>query len=559
MSIDIIDKLHDDYIVSYLQALDCPRSLTCYLLWVHNEHKQLVELSFEPSFYNGVREAADSLAATKFLSKATFLKTGINLKEVAMSSFYEAEAICKETNARIRGGRFENPSTCAILLGMAYKISNILTNFSADEFVDNANWGPGSTTLLRKSKATHPNKFSVERKITAEAYDFVKPWFHLAYPSWEMRFDIDGFSKIVTVPKNAKTDRVIAIEPGINLWFQKSIGSMLRTRLKAHGIDLNDQTVNQKRARLASVSNTLATVDFSMASDTIAYALVEEILPLNWFSLLRTFRTASTKVSGKTLHFSKFSSMGNGFTFELESLIFFAMATACCDHVGVSCKGISVFGDDVVLPTSVYDLFASVSKDLGFKVNLTKSYDLGPYRESCGSHYWLGGSIKPIFHKEPFDGQQSVIKAANLLRTSNRINHLYGCDRRLRTTWRSLVQYLGQKCPRVPYGYGDIGVVENFDDSIAYRRSAGNGYEGYFVRIHAVQAVNQEVFSTGLYLTKIKAIGSERLLGWDRVNLLTSGELPANCGGNHIPLPGRIRYAMKRKLIPQWVDVGDWV
>jgi hypothetical protein len=557
MSIDKLDRLHDVYIAEYLQALNCPRALTIYLMWSHKEHKQLVDLSFNPLDYQRFEDARDSLAATKFLSKAKFLNTLIDVKKVAMDGFFEAERVCVESNERIRGQRFKNPLTSAVLLGMTFKISNILTKFSADELVDSSNWGPGSTTLLRRAEATYPKKFSVERKITAGAYGFVKDWFHLAYPSWDMTFEIDSFSKVVTVDKNAKTDRVIAIEPGINLWFQKGIGTMMKERLKRHGVDLTDQTVNQERSRIASKFNNLATVDFSMASDTIAFALVEEVLPRDWFCLLRSFRTPSARVDGKEIHFAKFSSMGNGFTFELESLLFYTMAIACCESLGIDAKGTSVFGDDVVLPSAAYDLFCSVSADLGFKVNTSKSYDDGAYRESCGSHYWYGYSIKPIFHKESFDGQQSVIKAANLLRNSNRTNNLIGSDKRFRRGWQLLVDYLGPKCPRVPASLGDLGINETFVDSSSYRRSPGHGYEGYFIHVYAVQSLNLEVYGKGLLLSKLKLLGGDKnLVGRREIDDLQ--DLAHRCSGNHIPLPGRIRYARKRILIPQWDCIGDW-
>lgn len=554
MSLDI-DSLHEMYIREFYESLNCPRALTCYLLYVNDEHEQLVNISFNPKDYNDCLSAQDSLAATKFLSKATFLKTNIDKKAVSLEAFKLAEAVCHETNERIRGQRFENPLTSAVLLGMTFKISKILTDFTGEELVENSNWGPGATTLLRRSEATYQKKFSAERRITAKAYDFVKPWFHLAYPLWDMTFEIEGRSKIVTVPKNAKTDRTIAIEPGINLWFQKGIGSMIRRRLRSNGVDLNDQSVNQERSRIASKFNQLATVDFSMASDTVSIALVEDVLPRNWYSLLSTFRTASGLVGKEEVHFAKFSSMGNGFTFELESLLFYAMALACCDCLGVDSSGTSVYGDDVVLPSVAFDLFAKVSDDLGFKVNTSKSYDDGCYRESCGSHYWLGFPIKPIFHKETFDGQQSVIKATNLLRTFARGHSIYGCDRRFFSSWKLLVDYLGQKCPRVPYEFGNLGIIVDDDEAEGYRKRPGNGYEGFLVPVFAVQSLNREVSGKGLLLSKLKFLGNSSRRS---INYLID-HLEDSSGGNHIPLPGQIRYVKKRILIPQWNNIGPWV
>lgn len=559
MSIDLkLKQLQDVYISEYFRALDCSRSLTAYLLWKHGEHKSLSELAFIPRDYNDLKTARDSLAATKFLSKARFLTTNVDTKVVALEGFFEAERICKETNQRLRCASAVKPSTHAILSRMSWKISHILTDFTADELIDSCNWGPGSTTLLRRARATHPEKFSVERKITAEAYDFVRPWFHLAYPSWDLTFEIDGASKIVTVDKNAKTDRVIAIEPGMNLWFQKGIGTMIRKRLRRHGIDLNDQSWNQKKARLAAVFNKLATVDFSMASDTIAYALIEQLLPSNWFHLLRSFRTSYGIVDGKPVAWEKFSSMGNGFTFELESLVFYALAVAICEEAGEDETQVSVYGDDVIIPSGAYDRFAEVSAEIGFKVNLSKSYDDGMYRESCGSHYWGSESIKPIFLKESFNGQQSVIASANAIRTSNRGNSHNCCDRRFRNAWRLLAEYLGPKCPRVPYGYGDIGLVENFDASRDYCQPATNGYEGFFVRVWAVQPISREIYGRGLLLTRLKAMGKPKVKSSYYCEVDAWTDLSSSAAGNSVPLPGQVRYAKKRILIPQWVDVGEW-
>lgn len=554
MSLEL-HTLHDVYIREFYSSLDSARSLTCWLLYSHKEHKQLIDLTFEPLFYNDLESARSSLAATKFLSKATFLETKVDKRKVAIDKFLEAEEICKEANQRIRGSRFKNPRTSDVLLGASFKISNILTGFTADEFVNSSNWGPGSTTLLRKSAATHPEKFSVERRITARAYDFVKPWFHLAYPLWDMMFEIAGDAKIVTVPKNSKTDRVIAIEPGLNLWFQKGIGSMIRSRLLRTGVNLSDQSINQERARVGSKFNQLATIDFSSASDTISYEIVRELLPVNWFSLLDSFRSSTGTVGKEIIHYAKFSSMGNGFTFELESLLFYSLAIASCESLGLSTSGVSVFGDDVILPVEAVDLYRNVCEDIGFTINVEKSYSSTPYRESCGSHFWYGTSIKPIFHKEPFDGQQSVIKSANLLRTFARSYHSDGCDHRFRGCWQFLIEYLGPKCPRIPDGLGDLGIIENFDSTESYRELPKHGYEGFFVRVYAVQSLNLEVFGKGLLLSKLKSMGNSNKT---YVNYLTK-DLSSGSGGNHIPLPGRVRYVKKRILIQQWDDIGPWV
>lgn len=554
------ETLQEEYFLSFYESLDCARSLTCAILLRYNEYEQLVNLDFDPMVCKSFSDARDTLAATKFLSKAEFLQIdNIDKKKVALDKFREAEAQCKETNVRISRYRFSNPYTLSILSRMARKIEFVLGDFAPDEFIDACNWGPGATTLLPRRRATYPEKFSVERRITAEGYDFVKPWFHLAFPHWEMTFEIDGLAKIITVPKNAKTDRTIAIEPGLNLFFQKGIGAMISKRLKWEGVDLNDQRHNQRLSRLGSKFGRIATVDFSSASDTIASRLVQEVFPPRWFGLMDAFRSRFGRISSEeVVTYSKFSSMGNGFTFEMESLLFYTMAFAVCEYLGLETNELSVFGDDVILPVDAYDLFAEVSADLGFTVNLKKSYSYSSYRESCGAHWWNGLDIKPIFQKEVLNGKASLLKAANNVRRYAHSRNDFGCDRRLLRCWHVLVNYLGVETPRISDGYGDIGLIENIDGPGVVLLSNSHGWEGNFVRVWALQAVKRKFDGPGLLLTKLKAVGSSLS---DHSSYLRS-DIKLSDGasiGNDLPLPGRTKLSKIRVFIPRWRDLGPWV
>lgn len=549
-----LSTLQDDYIHEYLTALDCPRSLTAWLLYAHKEHEQLARLEFDPLCYNNIVDARDSLASTKFLSKAAFLSTNIDLKEAALDKFRSAEEVCLQTNLRIRSHRFKNPLTESCLLGMARKISFILGSFDADEFVDSCSWGPGATTAIKRVDALAPEKYRIESCITRDAYDFVSPWFHAAYPSWDVHFVIENCNKVVTVPKDAKSDRTIAIEPGINLWFQKGIGSMMRRRLKRTGIDLDNQSHNQKLSRVASKFNELATVDFSSASDTISKELVREILPLNWQVLVWAFRSNSYRLQDSTYCYEKFSSMGNAFTFELETLIFYSMALTVCELLNIKGENVSVYGDDVILPVGAFDLYHDISEDLGFVFNRAKSYSSSYYRESCGAHWWNGVDIKPIFQKEPFNGKTPLLKSANAVRRLAHRRNTFGCDQSFYSCWRLLAGALGQTCPRISDGFGDIGLIENFDHPFVKAIRAKHGVEGFYVRVWALQAVQRYVEHQGLLLFKLKQIGMSRD---DRYFDGNVRDLSAV--GNSIPMPMRSRHARIRVLIPRWYDLGPWL
>lgn len=540
------------FIYEYLKALDCPRSLAVWLLYSSKEHLQLATLAWDPHDYSTVVAARDSLAATKFLSKAEFLTTGLNLREEALKKFRDAEDECRLTNRRIRSSQFEKTEAALPLFVAARKISYILGSIPTAEIFESCDWGPGATTSIPRRRATHPNKYEIESRITASAYELVKDAFPLAYPNWDITFEVSDWNKVVTVPKDAKSDRTIAIEPGINLWFQKGIGTVIRRRLKRHGIDLNDQSHNARLSRIGAKFNNLATVDFSNASDTISTALVERLLPTDWFTMLGAFRSKYGQLDGSLIEYEKFSSMGNGFTFELESLIFYALAVACCDLRGVDSSSVSVFGDDVIIPSEVFDYYASVCALLGFTVNRRKSYSSSYYRESCGAHYWNGVDIKPIFQKEPLHGRAQIIKAANNVRRLAHRRNSFGCDRALRRCWTLLAGLAGRHAPRISEGYGDSGLIENLDGPRVVATRCRYGLEGFIVRAWCDLPSVYTTEGKGLLLFKLKQIGSREAFDALNVSETTSK-------GNDVALPGRTHVVKLRLHVPRWYYLGPWI
>jgi hypothetical protein len=179
------------------------------------------------------------------------------------------------------------------------------------------------------------------------------------------------------------------VEPTINSWFQQGIGRMIRSRLKRRvGVDLDDQSTNQRLAWLGSISNDLATVDLSSASDLISRKLVEDLLPRDWFFWLDITRSHRVLIDDSWVELEKFSSMGNGFTFDLESLIFYALSWAVTTVEGYNTFWVNVFGDDIIIPAGVKELFLKTFDSLGFRVNENKSYFEGPFRESCGKDFY---------------------------------------------------------------------------------------------------------------------------------------------------------------------------
>jgi len=183
--------------------------------------------------------------------------------------------------------------------------------------------------------------------------------------------------------------------------FQRGVGAYMTRRLLHFGVDLLDQSKNKSLACEGSITGALATLDLSMASDLISLEVVYHLLPVDWASFLAYGRSSYVEVEDEILKLQKFSSMGNGFTFPLESLIFFALAKACCERDEV----VSVYGDDLIIPTHRCGLVTRVLNAAGFVINTDKSYSSGPFRESCGGDYFLGTDIRPFYLKDKLSGE----------------------------------------------------------------------------------------------------------------------------------------------------------
>ncbi len=290
----------------------------------------------------------------------------------------------------------------------------------------------GGASTSRPRTISHPaGKYLGKAHVTSSA----RGWFELCEelaPLWlkkELRgamaenplelVEVPG-NVLFTVPKKSDIDRCSCKEPDINMWLQKGIGSFLRKRLKKRaGVDLNDQEINWRLAREGSRTGDLATIDLASASDSVSSGLVELLLPTLWFGLLDDVRSRVTTIPrGNEVEVHRnemFSSMGNGFTFELESMLFYVIARATAYFTGTS-GIISVYGDDLIVPSELYTDLEWTLKFFGFVVNEDKSFFTGPFRESCGGHFSGGFDITPFYVKKPIKDLISCIHVANSLR-----------------------------------------------------------------------------------------------------------------------------------------------
>lgn len=220
------------------------------------------------------------------------------------------------------------------------------------------------------------------------------------------------YNVVTTVPKDGRKDRPIAKEQVGNIYLQLGVGMMIRRRLRLLGIDLNHQQLRNRSAALkGSADKKSFTIDLSAASDTVGYDLVKALMPPDWFQLLDSLRAPwGVLPNGEAFLYRKFSSMGNGFTFELETILFLAICKGVSKSFGHPTDRWEVFGDDIIGPDYLYDTTRSYLCYSGFIVNSEKSFRSGQHiRESCGVDAFNGIDIRPFFVKDtPADGMELV-------------------------------------------------------------------------------------------------------------------------------------------------------
>lgn len=371
------------------------------------KYLELINFSFD---YTLPFERDDFLYARQIqslFSKQKDIDLGIDKEAVAFKTFMEAEELCSSTNERFRTGLSGvAPDVHAVLHYASRKIDRILGDVPEYSDLD-FSFGPGATTSVKRARSNPRVKLEAQLTCSPEFVSHAKG-FLAEFPGWTRFHSKDGntlplhvsHGKLQFVPKSSKTLRSIGVEPTLNGFGQQGIGKYLKKQLRRVGVDLSDQTRNQRLACVGSINGSLATVDMSSASDTISYGLVMHLLPWDWFCFLDRFRTGAVEYKGKLIRLNKFSSMGNSYTFELESLIFYSLAYATCVHLGLDPKIVSVYGDDVIIPSEAMQLLSEVIEVCGFVVNKTKSFSTGPFRESCGADYLVGFDIRPFYLKD---------------------------------------------------------------------------------------------------------------------------------------------------------------
>jgi hypothetical protein len=317
---------------------------------------------------------------------------------------------------------------------LIWKFWDSLPTLSFHSILAKGRMGPGASigalgqdfyTKLFSSKMTTTKELLYRAFITDVNCD----------PRWrtatELRYNHFGGPLVVRgnrlsfVPKTDDVSRTICTEPSLNMFYQLGLGEIICDGLRrSFGIDLAvQQDKNRRLARKGSASGAYGTIDLSSASDSISLGMLEGIMPkefLDWLVLFRSSESQLPTGDWTTLHM--ISTMGNGYTFPLQTLIFTCVVLAVYQARGIKTHfpwldltgNFAVNGDDIIVVADAYNDVIELLSLLGFTPNAKKSFNSGFFRESCGLDAYKGVDVRGVYLKD-LKTPQNIYSSVNRL------------------------------------------------------------------------------------------------------------------------------------------------
>lgn len=372
--------------------------------------------AFLKKFQDGHLSAADAVAQDKFTASNVQcrdwkVRSDRSLEEDLLLGLFKQEVY-----------RFFNRGPNGHILGSMTSILNHATT------------GPGAS-LGANGTDFYTKMFSSKLTGTSKALYAIYAQHITNIPFWSSaeiqradqfgEFSVLRGNRLSFVPKNVDASRCICTEPLLNMFFQQGVKGILEKRLRQYfGIDLsNQQECNRDLARIGSMTERFVTIDLSNASDTVSLGMIRETFPADVVSWLELFRSPEVQLpNGKWMDLYMISSMGNAYTFPLETIIFSCIVSAAYQMKDKTLmKGygfrserdpksgaytqskylpnFGVFGDDIIVEEEHYRHTAMLLELLGFTLNAEKSFDKGPFRESCGGDFFRGYPVRGVYIK----------------------------------------------------------------------------------------------------------------------------------------------------------------
>lgn len=549
-------------------------------------------LDVKPASYCDAFQCFLDTQANALVKKNQDFKFGIDTAAAALSSFLEGEDKCRLTNDRVQSS-VESIHIDSFIKRVFFLMKNYTQKVLGPcPLPTDIHFGPGSTLECRSYQASIANK--LETGYTMYSHTpmvFLKHLMNhnhhyasLVHQASQMSVASDlgptcalrhvTCSEWFSVPKDWKTDRSCELGAGINAVLQRFYGIHICARLdRFHDLPLHRRPEEHVRlSRHASLFGDLVTKDLKNASNTIARETVRNSLEHEWYSVLNRIRSHYIKLptQSEPHKLEMFSAMGNGFTFELETLLFEA---ACWTAVQLDGKGTdsfyTVFGDDIIINARHSETLDKVLDILGFEINQTKSFTHGPFRESCGGDFFLGANVRPTF----FRGGERDIKnkvlsdAYTFTKLANRIRSIathildgYGCHSGFLAAWQDVVD-------RIPQHLRCFGPAALGDSVINCSREEWIGFATYrncklrIKRLHLAPSKEgrgrsrtpQGKLAFGLFL--LQSDLNEKLYLRKKHDMLEAEKMLSAC---HVE-DGQVLRSTKSRLVTRNIEVSNHI
>lgn len=354
------------------------------------------------------------------------------------------------------------------------KFGNLLVKSVFDGFDPDAlafKHGPGITSNVPVTE-----KFEHKLSALPSVSHFSKHFFFNAedgvtrldrYPVYRTDdyFRVGTGAKVILVPKDSRGPRLISCEPAENQFIQQGILEFMVRRLESHPItggqvNFTDQTINRELARSGSMSKKWATLDLKDASDRVHMdvfvALFKDTRILD--SLLASRSVFTTLPDGRRVGLKKFAPMGSACCFPVMATCIYAMLYAAFIGYGMlpdlASRSIYVYGDDIVVPSSMAQFAMEVLERYCLRVNKDKSFVSSRFLESCGLDAFDGNDVSPIRLRTlpckttSLTVSPNKLEVVSLVETANHLSRL-GYSKTSGYLYSCVEQLLGS----LPYGY----------------------------------------------------------------------------------------------------------
>lgn len=408
-----------------------------------------------------------------------------------------------------------------------------------------------------------------QKYVWMKWHDRLEPYFHLLGDGYSISaFEASEFDlvsvvppdqeqpvRVSPVPKTMKGPRIIAIEPCCMQYAQQAIRAYLYDKLEKYDltrghVNFTDQSVNRGHALSGSKTGRNMTLDLSEASDRVSLSLASRLFASNPELLDSVMAARSTHAElpdGTVIGpLYKFASMGSALCFPVESMVFYTLCIVILlrEHklpvtrrnIKFVSRAVYVYGDDIVVPAYHATAMCDGLQEYNCKVNMSKTFWNGYFRESCGMDAYRGEEVTPTYVRSIFPSHRRQAREILSLVSTAHLFYKKGYWRTASYIYDAMeallgpLPYVGEKSPglgRISYlGYRSVErwneKLQRFEvkcwvPSPVYRTDKIGGYAALQKSLINLEKYHNSSVDEVDWQTNLKAVWSGRVVNADHL------------------------------------------